>query len=277
MFADYHVHTAYSDDSDYPMEDVVRDAIRMGLEEICFTDHVDYGAKVDWDSGEEIPYCNGLAMVNVDYPAYVEEIKSLREQYGGQITIRMGLEFGMQVHTISKFEALYERYPFDFIILSVHQVEDRGFWSQEFQQGRTQKEYNERYYEELLALVKEYRHYSVLGHLDLIVRYDKMGIYPFRHVKHYVEEILKEVIKDGRGIEVNTSSYRYGLRDSTPSKEILELYYEMGGRIITIGSDSHKPAHLGTHMEEAKALLKSIGFKGFCTYENMRPIFHEFC
>ena len=275
MFVDYHVHTQYSDDSAYPMEDVVKDAIELGMDEICFTDHVDYGAKVDWDSGEEISYCNGLAMVNVDYPAYVKQIGALQKQYGDRLTIRMGLEFGMQVHTISKFEALYQRYPFDFIILSVHQVEDKGFWSQEFQQGRTQKEYNERYYEELLHLVKRYQNYSVLGHLDLIVRYDKAGIYPFSKVRHYVEEILAEVIKNGKGIEVNTSSHRYGLADATPSAEILKMYHDMGGRIVTLGSDSHAPAHLGTYMEETRTLLKSLGFRQFCTYDRMRPVFHE--
>lgn len=275
MFVDYHVHTAYSGDSDYSMEDVVKDAVRLEMDEICFTDHVDYGAKVDWDSGEKIRYCQGQPMVNVDYHAYAEEISKLRAQYGNQITIRMGMEFGMQIHTISKYEALYERYPFDFIILSVHQVEDKGFWSQEFQQGRTQKEYNERYYEEMLALVKQFQNYSVLGHLDLIVRYDKMGTYPFRYVKHYVEKILREVIKNDKGIEVNTSSYRYGLKDSTPSMAILEMYRDMGGQIITLGSDSHAPAHLGTHMKEAKELLKSIGFRNFCTYDKMNPIFHE--
>lgn len=275
MFVDYHVHTSYSDDSDYPMENVVKDAIKLGMDEICITDHVDYGAKVDWDSGVEIPYCNGLAMVNVDYPSYVEEIGRLQERYKGQIVIRMGMEFGMQMHTIPQFETLYQRYPFDFIILSVHQVEDKGFWSQEFQQGRSQKEYNERYYEELLQLVKNYQHYSVLGHLDLIIRYDKMGMYPFSNVKHYVEEILAEAIKNGKGIEINTSSHRYGLTDSTPSAEILKMYRDMGGQIVTLGSDSHAPSHLGTYMEEAKELLKGIGFRQFCTYEKMRPIFHE--
>ena len=275
MFVDYHVHTDYSDDSDYPMEDVVKDAIRLAMDEVCFTDHVDYGAKVDWDSGEEISYCNGLAMVNVDYPAYVEEIRSLRERYGGRLAIKMGLEFGMQKHTIPQFEALYRRYPFDFIILSVHQIEDKGFWSQEFQQGRTQKEYNERYYEELLYLVRHYQNYSVLGHLDLVLRYDKQGIYPFHYVKHYVEEILAEVIKNGKGVEINTSSHRYGVADSTPSKKILSMYHEMGGEILTLGSDSHAPAHLGTYMEESKKLLKEIGFRSFCTYEKMQPVFHE--
>lgn len=178
------------------------------------------------------------------------------------------------MHTISQFESLYDRYPFDFIILSVHQVEDKEFWTQDFQKGRTQKEYNERYYEEMLNLVNHYQNYSVLGHMDLIVRYDKMGIYPFQKIKPYVEKILKKVIKDGKGIEVNTSSYRYGLADTTPSKEILQLYYELGGKIITIGSDSHSPEHLGTYIEETNELLKTTGFQTFCTYEKMEPLFH---
>lgn len=274
MFADYHVHTEFSDDSIYPMEDVIKDAIRMGMDEICFTDHVDYGIKVDWDSGQEILYRDGEPMANVDYPVYAERIAVMKEKYQNQIAIKMGLEFGMQTHTIPQFETLYNRYPFDFIILSVHQVEDKEFWTQDFQRGRTQKEYNERYYEELLQLVKGYQHYSVLGHMDLIVRYDEMGAYPFINIKPYVEEILKEVIRNGKGIEVNTSSYRYGLTDTTPSREILKLYQEMGGRIITLGSDSHKPEHLGACMEETKGMLKSMGFCSFCTYDKMRPVFH---
>lgn len=275
MFVDYHLHTNFSDDSTYPMEDVIKDAIRMGMDEICFTDHVDYGIKVDWDSGQEILYRDGEPMANVDYPAYVEQIERMRVKYQGRIVMKMGLEFGMQTHTIPQFETLYNRYPFDFIILSVHQVEDKELWTQDFQRGRTQKEYNERYYEELLRLVKGYQHYSVLGHMDLIVRYDEMGVYPFNNIKSYAEEILKEVIRNGKGIEVNTSSYRYGLTDTTPSREILKLYQEMGGRIITLGSDSHKPEHLGACMEETKEMLRSMGFRSFCTYDKMRPVFHE--
>ena len=81
----------------------------------------------------------------------------------------------MQVHTIEKYEKQFARFPFDFIILSVHEVEDKEFWTQDFQRGRTQKEYNESYYEELLYLVENYHNYSVLGHMDLITRYDKAG------------------------------------------------------------------------------------------------------
>ena len=275
MLADYHVHTEYSDDSVYPMEEVVKDAVRMGLEELCFTDHVDYGVKLDWESGKTIEYRNGEPLANVNYPEYIKEIKRLQDLYGDRIRIKTGLEFGIQVHTIPEYERLFERYDFDFILLAVHQVEDKEFWNQEFQKGRTQQEYQERYYEEMLKLVKEYKHYSVLAHVDLIARYDQAGEYAFEKIKPFLEEILKTVIADGKGIEVNTSYHRYGLKDTTPSRKILELYRELGGEIITIGSDSHKPEHLGAYVKEAKEMLKKLGFQQFCTYEKMRPQFYS--
>lgn len=181
----------------------------------------------------------------------------------------------MQMHTIPLYETLFAKYPFDFIILSVHQVDNKEFWTQDFQKGRSQKEYNERYYEEMLKLVKSYQNYSVLGHVDLIVRYDEQGVYPFKKVEPIIVEILKTVIEHEKGIELNTSSRRYGLKDTTPSKDILNLYRKLGGEIITIGSDSHKPEHLGRDIEEAKHLLKNLGFTYFCTYEKMKPVYHS--
>ena len=91
MFADYHVHTHFSDDSVYPMEQVVRDAIAMGMDEICFTDHVDYGIKEDWDCGHPIRYRGEEPLANVDYPSYAASIERYREIYGSRIAIKMGL------------------------------------------------------------------------------------------------------------------------------------------------------------------------------------------
>lgn len=275
MFADYHVHTEFSDDSKYPMEQVVQDAIAMGMDELCFTDHVDYGVKNDWDSGQEILYRNGEPLANVDYPKYMAAIEMMRHVYGDRIQLKTGLEFGVQRHTVPQFEALFCRYPLDFVILSVHQVEDQEFWTQRFQQGRTQSEYHERYYEEMLHLVKAYQNYSVLGHMDLIARYDEAGAYPFEKIKDFAAEILKIVIANGKGIELNTSSYRYGLTDTMPARDILTLYRDLGGRVVTIGSDSHKPEHLGTHFEDGKQVLSGLGFCQFCTYDAMQPRFHR--
>lgn len=276
MLADYHVHTSFSDDSAYPLEEVIKDAIKLNINDICITDHVDYGIKVDLtDDIKEIKVRGEQPFTNVDYIKYTEEIKNMKKIYGDKINIKMGLECGMQMHTINKYEELLKKYDFDFIILSVHQVDDKEFWTQDFQKGKSQKEYNELYYKEILGLVKNYKNYSVLGHLDLIVRYDEKGIYPFEKVKPIIEDILKIVIADNRGIEFNTSYHRYGLKDTTPSMEILKLYHELGGNIITIGSDSHKPEHLGYKIDEAKEILKGIGFKKFCTYDKMVPTFHN--
>ena len=252
MFTDYHVHTEFSDDSDYLMEDVIKDAITMKMDEICFTDHVDYGIKKDWDEGP-VEYLYGQPQVNVDYPKYFKEIESLRKKYP-EIIIRQGMEFGVQVHTIPRYQKLYERYDFDFIILSIHQVNNQEFWTQDYQKGKSQQEYMEGYYQEMLNVIKKYKNYSVLGHLDLMTRYDEIGNYP---------------------IEINTSSHRYGLKNSTPSRDILKLYKELGGKIITIGSDSHKIEHLGAYIDEAKELLKELGFEFYCTFEKMKPIFHQ--
>ncbi len=282
MFADYHLHSEFSDDSHYPMEQVVLDAIKLGMEEICFTDHVDYGIKRDQDDPRGVLFRPGdvgeperIPAVNVDYPNYVREIRRLQNSYRNRIKIKLGLEFGVQKHTIPGYEALFTRYPFDFILLSIHQVDDKEFWSQNYQRGKTQEQYQQGYYEEMLAVVECYKNYSVLAHLDMIGRYDHQGRYPFGKVKPIVTQILKTAIADGKGIEVNTSCHRFKLPDLTPAREILTLYRDLGGRILTIGSDTHKPEHLGAFIPETCRELKEMGFTEICTYEKMEPIFHK--
>lgn len=280
MFVDYHVHSEFSDDSEYPMEEIVEEARKMGMKELCFTDHVDYGIKRDWDDPEGMTYRRGgagepekMPLANVDYPRYMNKIHALQERYKNKITIKVGMEFGMQRHTIPQYEALFRLYPFDFIILSVHQIENKEFWNGDFGREYTQYEYYMRYYRELLFLVENYHNYSVLGHMDLISRYDPVGNFPFSEVEPVIRQILKIVIADGKGIEVNTSCYRYGL-DMTPCREILEIYRDLGGEILTIGSDSHKQEHLGYFIPETLNELKSLGFKQICTFEQMKPTFH---
>ena len=160
------------------------------------------------------------------------------------------------------------------MILSCHQVDDLEFWTQEFQQGKTQEEFQTRYYEEILKVVRVYKDYSVLGHLDMIKRYDHNVEYPFDKIKNVLEQILKIVIADDKGIEINTSSFRYKLPDLTPSRDILRLYKDLGGKIITFGSDSHNESHLGHQIEAVKQELKLLGFESFCTFDKMVPTFH---
>ena len=277
MLADYHIHCRYSDDSEEEPEKIIESAVSKNFDEICFTDHVDYGIKIDHDvynkmnDSEKEKYKN---LLNVDYPEYLREISELREKYKDKITIRQGLEFGMQTHTIADFQKIFDKYDLDFVILSCHQVNDEEFWNKVFQQGKTPDEYNYKYYEEIYKVIQKYSDYSILGHLDHIQRYNET-IYPFEKSREIITEILKKVIEDGKGIEVNTSSFRYGLKDLTPERNILKLYYELGGKIITIGSDAHKAENVGDHIPYIQSELKKIGFTHICTFDKMKPIFHE--
>jgi histidinol-phosphatase (PHP family) len=208
---------------------------------------------------------------------YFEELEALKKKYADKIAIKKGLEFGMQTHTIPAYQKLFNSYAdqLDFILLSVHQVDDLEFWTQDYQRNKSQDVYIHGYYKQLLELVQTYKDYSVLAHLDLIARYDKIGSYPFEKIEPVVRQILTQVIQDGKGIEVNTSSVRYQIGDLTPSTEILRLYKKLGGKILTFGSDSHAPKHLGKYIQQQKQQLKELGFKEYCTFEQMAPFFHN--
>lgn len=259
MLADYHMHTSMSSDSCFKLEDEVQCAISKGIDEICITDHIDHNVRFNRDASLKKGY---------------EEFKRCQELYKGKIVMKWGAEFGIQRHTVELFQKDFDEYDFDFILLSCHQIQDLEFWNQEYQQSKTQHQINVDYYKEILACIKQYKDYSVLGHLDAIKRDDPYGEYEDEKVWDLLTEILKEVIADGKGIEVNTSNFRYGLSDLTPSRKILKLYYDLGGRIITFGSDTHKKEHVGYKIEEVRKIVRSIGFKEFATYEKMKPSFH---
>lgn len=277
MTADYHVHSDFSFDSKAAMETQLERAVELGLDELCFTDHVDYGVRPDWgepDTGRER---NGKPARNVDYPRYFAKLAEMKERYGGRITLRQGLEFGVQRHTIERFNALYERWrdELDFALLSVHQVGNREFYPPEYMEGRSQDEYNRGYYEELLAVTRDFDHYSVLAHLDVLRRYDPAGEYPFEKTRDAVAEILRTAVEKGKGMELNTASWRYELDDIQPRRAIWRLYRDLGGEVVTIGSDAHRPERVGGNFAQARAILRDeLGFRYFCTFSRMKPTFH---
>ncbi len=156
MYADYHLHCEYSDDSNEPMENQIRQAIASDLDEMCFTDHVDYGIKRDWDDPEGIIIRHAvehgkevdLVLANVNYPKYFAALNMYQKKYASSISIKKGLEFGIQSITVDAYEKLYASYQddLDFVLFSMHQVNNLEFWTQDFQKGKIQKEYNDEYY-----------------------------------------------------------------------------------------------------------------------------------
>ena len=241
------------------MEDVVKDAISLGMEDICFTDHVEYAMISPLAKGER---------------NYSGEYQQVLAKYGDKLNLKLGAEFGVQTDNIDFFKDFYNKYSFDFVLLSCHTIDGLGLFDGGYLSGKTQKEYNEGYYNEILNVIKSFKNYSVLAHLDLIRRYDKT-YYGFEKTKDIVAEILTQAINDGKGIEVNTSCFRYHIPDLTPSVDILKLYKDLGGEIITIGSDSHAVSQFGFEIADVREQLAELGFEHFYTFDKMQPTKHS--
>lgn len=258
---DYHVHSNYSADCDTPMERSIERAIKVGLKEICFTEHIDYeypDPSIDFD---------------LNLSSYDAKIKQLQNRYHDFITIKKGVELGVQPHLLDRYEQLMDKESFDFVICSMHTANKRDLHSGDFFKGMTTAEAYEIYYKELLDCVKNYKKYSVLGHMDLVKRYQAEPT--DNDFSEITSTIFKKIISDGKGIELNTSGVRYGLNNGMPSTDMLKLYFDLGGEIITLGSDSHTEQTISFQFKESLELLERIGFRYIATYENQIPTFHS--
>lgn len=261
MFYDYHMHSNFSNDSKSDMEDMIKKSIDLGLNEICFTDHVDYDVKTDYGP-------------QIIFDEYFNKLNFLQDKYKNKISIKKGIELGLQKQIVNKCSNLVNQYPFDFVICSIHAIDKLDLYFGDFFKDKNQYEAYEAYFNELYNVVKTYKDYSVLGHLDLIKRYgDYDKLLDDKLFSDIIETILKQVIQDGKGIEINTSCYRYNLPDLTPSRYILNMYKELGGEIITTGSDSHTPSQISYKFDYIYSYLESIGFKYVCKFDKMKPEF----
>ena len=262
MRADVHMHCVFSNDSETRPEDMVESAIAKGLSVICFTDHYDK-ANLDW--GDEAIF---------DVESYFQKMIELQEEYRDQIDIRIGAEIGMQPYLAEYYQDFMAQHPFDFVIGSVHSVLEHDV-ALDFFQKHSDPEGYKIYFEEMLQDVQKIKSYDVLGHLDYIVRYSNQGSKGFdlNDYMDIIEEILKQVIAHGKGIEMNMSGLKYGLGAPHPQPEIIKRYRELGGEIITVGADGHIPEHIAYDYHLADDILKSCGFKYYTEFKGRKPLF----
>lgn len=262
MRADVHMHCGFSNDSETRPEDMVESAIAKGLSVICFTDHYDKD-NLDW--GDEAIF---------DAESYFQKMIELQEEYRDQIDIRIGAEIGMQPYLAEYYQNFIAQHPFDFVIGSVHSVLEHDV-ALDFFQKHSDPEGYRIYFEEMLQDVQKIKAYDVLGHLDYIVRYSNQGSKGFdlNDYMDIIEEILKQVIAHGKGIEMNMSGLKYGLGAPHPQPEIIKRYRELGGEIITVGADGHIPEHIAYDYHLADDILKSCGFKYYTEFKGRKPLF----
>ena len=265
--ADYHTHTQFSPDAHDPMTDMALAAIRAGLDEICFTDHVE---PIEW-GGTKLrePY---------DWQALTDDFQAAQSAVGSRIRLRLGMELGDAQRAPEYVKKLLAGAPdFDFIIGSVHLLSPR-YRSEDLyvfapaDEAEAQAALGD-YLDEALALARQ-GGFTVMGHLTLPLRYfnGMRGFnVSFDPYEDQIRTILKTLIENGRGIELNCN--RGGM--PLPDARWLKLYRELGGEIITLGTDAHSTQHVGCSVRERQALLKECGFTRFCTFEKQNPVWHN--
>lgn len=262
--ADYHTHSFFSGDSMAPMEDMAKRALNLGLTHICFTEH--YDPDYVYLPGEE-----GMFELNTD--SYLYELIKLKNKYQGQIEIGFGVELGLQPH-LKKLLALYARsYDFDFIIGSSHICNRKDPYYPEFFENRNEDEAHHEYFETVLESVKALPYFDVYGHLDYVVRYGPTKNDSYTYQKHadIFDKILNTLIDNEKGIELNTGGFRAGLNQPNPCMDILKRYRELGGEIITVGSDAHEPKDIAADFDKACDILKECGFGYYCVFQKRIP------
>jgi histidinol-phosphatase (PHP family) len=257
---DYHIHTAVSADCEVPMKRMAQAARDAGIKEVGFSEHIDLGLPVGHD-------------FTVDFDAYAAVFEETRREFS-DLELRRGIEAGLDLQWKDVVSAMLNVHPCDFVIGSQHLVFGEDPYYETVWQQRTQREIYDEYMRVSLETAQYCDYYDILGHLGYVGKFcpfeDKLLRY--EEYADAVDAILKTLIERGKALEVNTNGL-YMTPSTMPETAILKRYYELGGEMLTIGSDAHYECVVGHAVAETVEVLKTIGFRYICAFDNRQPRF----
>lgn len=258
---DYHIHTDLSADGKAPMRQMAQAAREAGIKEVGFAEHMELNIPGEMDFSV------------VDFDAYRAVIEETRREFP-DLVIRCGVEAGLDPMTMDRMSKILAGFEGDFVIGSQHVVYGVDPYFESVWQGRTQREMFDEYMRVSLETVSACDFFDVLGHLGYISKFcpyeDKLLRY--NDYPDAVDAILRILVERGKGLEVNTNGL-YMTPSTMPETAIVKRFFELGGEIVTIGSDAHYESVVGHALPETLEALKSIGFKYVCAFDNRTPRF----
>ncbi len=265
ILADSHIHTRFSADSSATLESMADAAIEQGLKTLTFTDHCDL----------DYPNIPDPDLFLMKKPAYFEAMQNLQKRYKGKLEILIGVEIGLDPSHAEAITNFVDGEPFDFVIGSSHVVHGRDPFMPGYFDVFSEREGYAFYFNSIAENALAIKCYNVYGHLDYVVRYGPNQDRDYRPYDYLdiFDPGLKTIIADGRGIELNTSGWNRGLKQAHPHLDLLRRYRELGGELITVGSDAHSPQSVGYGFAQAEELLKTAGFKYYAVYKAQKPQF----
>lgn len=269
--SDCHMHTQFSTDSQASVRSMLDAAVEKGLEAVCITDHMDF----DFPPQEGETVVPGETPFQFDPDVYFRTIIPLKEEYSGRLEVRNGIEIGLQPHLGARYRQLVKKYPFDYVIGSVHLIGGLDPYYGKLFEGRADAEAYREAFTETLHCLEGVTDFDALGHLDYVVRYGKHQAkeYSYRMFADEIDAVLRKLIDMGKALELNTAGLKYGLGFPNPHPDVLKRYRELGGEMITVGADGHRPEHVAWDFALAGELLKSCGFNYYTEFIGRRPSF----
>jgi len=263
IFTDTHTHSTFSRDSQITVEQSTQAAIAAGLNGLSFTDHLDIG----------VP--EGSVGDYFEIPDQQAAIQGCIAQYGSQINLYTGIEVGMQIHCMDDIKKVIAAHRFDIVIGSVHWVNRMDPYCGEYYVGKSLPVAYREYLEYYVDCIRQFDDFDVLGHYDYISRY---GPYTpktltYRAFKDQFDTMFAVAIQNGKALELNTRSFV--ARDGQPPQfdsDVFKRFRELGGEMVTLGSDAHDASRLGNGFTYWAAKLKACGFKYLTHFKERKPV-----
>lgn len=265
FLTDYHVHSDVSQDSRASMYDMVMAEAKMGIKQMCFTNHVDM---CHWRTYE----LNHDCVKKV--PESLEKFAALKKEHPDlPIDVRLGIELGEPLFHVERAKALAAAPGLDMVMGSLHILQDYGdLWCVKFKSPEHCHEIFAAYLDELVKMA-ELDFFDVMAHIGYGRRYMwQQGFDEYLSLERYgdkIEQLLRLLIDKGRGIEINCSGIRDGC-GPFPQPEILRLYRSLGGEIITVGSDAHRPEDAAKCITDGYRVLEECGFRYVATFKERK-------
>lgn len=278
-YIDCHTHTQFSVDSEADIRAMIERAIALDLAAYAITDHCECSTWYPKEHYTETE-CFDHFHYAADFERSLQAVTALKEEYGQKINLICGTELGQATHDMEAAEKAVSDERLDFTIGSLHQLRgEKDFYYIDYQKMTEDEILSllNRYFQEIYELCK-WGKFDVLGHLTYSMRYMKrrFGIEPdISRFDEIIAESFRELIAKDKGIEINTSGLRQGFGDCFPSLKYVKLFRDLGGRLVTVGSDAHNVEDLGKNIADGFAIARAAGFDRVCYFKKHKAYFVE--
>lgn len=260
MYTDLHTHTkVFSPDAEMSIEELMDTAVKKDLSMVAVTEHFEYKNP---DPNDNIQ--------TFDLGLYTKTFSSWKERCPSGLDLLMGIEFGYQTHTASEIDEIAGSAPFDIVLLSNHLFRGVDVFYSDVVYKLPVKERHAEYMAKMAEMVEKCNNFDVAAHYDYVNKRnpDSVTNMCYDDCPSEFDRFFEVLIAKEKALEINTStSYR---RNSMPDAKVIDRYLKMGGKLITVSSDSHTKDNLGRLIPEMTEFLKAVGVRELCYFKNRK-------